>query len=171
MQAVPPPIPEENPYRPPLSELLAARESRQPRTLASRWRRLGGSLLDNLALVPGFALLVYADKLGETDANTSLGIGLLGCLLLLGVVVANLVGIARFGQTIGKMLLAMRVVRTNGDDVSLGRYIGLRVVPLMIAAMIPGVGKAVGLIDSLVIFQASRKCLHDEIADTIVVMT
>ena len=40
---------------------------------------------------------------------------------------------------------------------------------LLVIALIPVVGWLYGLVDALMIFRDSRKCLHDNIADTIVV--
>ena len=41
--------------------------------------------------------------------------------------------------------------------------------PVASAASIPVIGTVYGLLDVLLIFRASRRCLHDNIADTIVV--
>jgi hypothetical protein len=38
-----------------------------------------------------------------------------------------------------------------------------------VLASIPVIGTIYGLLDVLLIFRASRRCLHDNIADTIVV--
>lgn len=77
--------------------------------------------------------------------------------------------LARNGQTIGKWLLGIKIVRTDGSPASLGRLLGLRYLPLSIIALIPYVGTFItGFVDPLMIFRPSRKCLHDTIADTVV---
>ena len=73
------------------------------------------------------------------------------------------------GQTVGKKLLGLRIVRTNGERATLGRLLGLRYFVGWIIVMIPFAGALYGLVDCLMIFRDSRKCLHDNIADTIVV--
>jgi uncharacterized RDD family membrane protein YckC len=93
----------------------------------------------------------------------------LGVVVMLGVVVVNCVMLHRSGQTIGKRALDIAVVRSDGSAVALSRYIFLRVVPIILLGMIPLVGRFAGLVDSVMIFGKERRCLHDYIADTIVV--
>jgi hypothetical protein len=45
-----------------------------------------------------------------------------------------------------------------------------RNVSMQVLAMIPIVGNFIALIDALMIFRASRKCLHDDIAGTKVIV-
>ena len=49
------------------------------------------------------------------------------------------------------------------------RIIWLRNVVIWLLSMIPFLGVVVGLLDALFIFGESRQCLHDKIADTIVI--
>ena len=69
------------------------------------------------------------------------------------------------GRSIAKKILTIKVVRSDGSPASLGRLIWLRNVVNWLISIIP----LYGLIDSLFIFGESRQCLHDKIADTIVV--
>ena len=77
--------------------------------------------------------------------------------------------LATRGQTIGKMLLKVRIVRSDGSRASLLRIVGLRFVPTTVISLIPIIGGVYALVDCLLIFRDSRRCLHDNIADTIVV--
>jgi uncharacterized RDD family membrane protein YckC len=73
------------------------------------------------------------------------------------------------GQSLAKIILKMRILRPDGSRVSAGRIIGLRYfVPGLING-IPFVGWIFSLVNPLMIFRSSRRCLHDDIADTIVV--
>jgi uncharacterized RDD family membrane protein YckC len=72
---------------------------------------------------------------------------------------------ARNSQSIAKKWLQIKVVRADGSRVSLGRLILLRNVVVWILSMIP----LFSIIDALFIFGEARQCLHDKIADTIVV--
>ena len=100
MQAVPPPIPDDdNPYRAPQAELAKPRDALH---LATRTQRLGAAVLDNLmvaAIGIGAALLM---PLAEDNPNRQIvfvGFVVLAVLALLAV---NLAGIYRSGQTLGK---------------------------------------------------------------------
>lgn len=142
---------------------------------ASRGKRLGAALLDGVInvvwLAPFIMGAVMADgvKAGTKSAGPMIALVALGCILLLALIVINCVMIHRTGQTIGKRTLDIAMVRSNGNRMGLLRYIFLRVLPLGVLGAIPLVGRFVGLIDVLLIFGAERRCLHDLIADTIVI--
>ena len=89
-------------------------------------------------------------------------------LMIIGFAVWCWLTIARMranGQSIAKKILGIKVVRTDGSPVSLGRLIGLRNVVNTLISLIP----LYSIIDILFIFGESRKCLHDKLADTIVI--
>jgi uncharacterized RDD family membrane protein YckC len=69
------------------------------------------------------------------------------------------------GQSIAKRMLNIKVVRSDGSKASLGRIFWLRNVVNALLAVIP----FYGIIDALFIFGETRQCLHDKLADTIVV--
>jgi uncharacterized RDD family membrane protein YckC len=69
------------------------------------------------------------------------------------------------GQSIGKKACGIKVVRRDGSRASVSRLIWLRNVVNGVLGLIP----LYGLIDALFIFGESRRCLHDHIADTIVI--
>lgn len=75
------------------------------------------------------------------------------------------------GQTLGKMLLRIRIARPDGTAASPGRLIGLRYGLPALFGLVPAIGLAFTLIDSLFIFRASHRCLHDSFADTVVLRT
>ena len=75
------------------------------------------------------------------------------------------------GASLGAAAWAkVRVVRTDGSPASLGRQIGLRYIVNAIPGAIPMVGSVYGLVDILFIFRGDRRCIHDMIADTKVVV-
>jgi uncharacterized RDD family membrane protein YckC len=73
--------------------------------------------------------------------------------------------VARYGQTIAKRMLDIKVVRSDGSQASLGRIFWLRNVVNTLLGVIP----LCSIIDPLFIFGERRRCIHDLIADTIVV--
>jgi uncharacterized RDD family membrane protein YckC len=106
------------------------------------------------------------------NVNSGFGIGSFLIQLLAGIGLFVLIQsylLATQGQTVGKKLLGLRIVRSNGEAVAIGRMLGLRYFLGWIITMIPFIGALFALTDALLIFRDSRKCLHDNIADTIVV--
>ena len=164
---------QENPYAAPAATV--ADEAPRELELADRGTRLAAVLLDGLffgvSIVPGIVALAAlgpnADA-SQVDLAVWLGLGL-GLLLFVGVVVANCVFLMRNGQTIAKRLLGIRVVRRDGSRCGLARIFFARYLPVTLLGFIPFVGGLVSLVDALLIFRDDRRCLHDEIADTIVV--
>lgn len=77
--------------------------------------------------------------------------------------------VATYGQSIGKRLVGIKVVRKDGSPASFMRIFLLRNVVNGLPNLLPYVGWLYQLIDPLLIYQESRQCLHDRIADTIVV--
>lgn len=80
----------------------------------------------------------------------------------------NGVLLARRGQTVGKALLGLRIVRPDGSAATLVRLLVVRYGVGYAVAVVP-VAQVYNFLDALLIFRASRRCLHDQIADTIVV--
>jgi uncharacterized RDD family membrane protein YckC len=95
---------------------------------------------------------------------------LISCVLVLAVISINISLLNGNGQTIGKRAVGTKIVRTDGSPVELWRVIALRWLPLFITRWIPFVGSLAGLADALVIFGSEKRCIHDYIADTIVVV-
>ena len=84
---------------------------------------------------------------------------------------ANVYLMTTAGQTIGKRIVTIRVVdAATGQVPAFARQLGLRYGVPWFLSLIPVVGAALGLIDVLMIFRSDRRCLHDHLAGTIVVM-
>lgn len=130
---------------------------------AGRGKRLGASLIDTFLMCLWIVPAVMTVRYG-----TQGWLVLAGGVALLQVVI-NCLLLHHNGQTIGKLALKIKVVRTDGSRIGLGRIILLRFLPIGLLGAIPVVGRFVGLVDSLMIFGTERRCLHDQIADTIVI--
>jgi uncharacterized RDD family membrane protein YckC len=167
--------PSEQRYAPPTAE-VADVAARGDNVLAGRGIRLGGAIIDTVILMALFWLIslvtplnIFSPAMATAGFFTKLAIQA-GSLVLFAAVHGYL--LATRGQTIGKMLLGMRIVRADGSPASLGRILGLRYgVGYAVAATHIAVLMIYSLADCLMIFRANRRCLHDVIADTIVVKT
>ncbi len=169
----------QNPYQAPAAYL--AEPTPESLEFADRGTRLGAHILDGLVFMPLGGIIAFLaiglvmEQFGGSSWNRAwnrslvLGLGLGVSVLFLGLVGLNLYWLHRYGQTIGKRICKIKIVRTDGSRVTLGRIIGLRWLPVTAMQMIPFVGYLVQLIDPLFIFRESQQCLHDQIADTIVV--
>ena len=76
--------------------------------------------------------------------------------------------VKRNGQTIAKKMLGIKVVRADGSPASRRPHLLAAQCRQRPAAVIPS-RRSTGCIDPLWIFGEESRCLHDKIADTIVV--
>ena len=79
--------------------------------------------------------------------------------------------LARYGQTVGKWVCGIRIVRADRSKADLWRILLLRELPFVFLAGIPVpyMFPVLATIDALLIFRDSRQCLHDQITDTVVI--
>jgi uncharacterized RDD family membrane protein YckC len=167
-----------NPFQPPqasVSEVPVA--GLEP---GGRWERLGAALIDSLAvplviylpvIFVGAPSIILALSRHEQPVFTPALVGAFAAsfLLVIAWIVVTIMFVSRYGQTIGKRIVGVKVVRNNGERAGLGRIFWLRNVVSALPALIPLVGSIYGLVDILFIFGDSRRCIHDMIGDTKVV--
>lgn len=143
--------------------------------LAARGERLFATIIDCIITIPLVFILASLWFGGFEAAMTGLDSkdpvnAVLGMLIAMLVFFAvNGFLIYKNGQTVGKKVMGIKIVRSNGDRASFANIVFRRNFAMMVITSIPFIGNAIGLIDVLLIFRQSRKCLHDEIADTIVI--
>ena len=174
----PPPLPPVNPYAAPGARVQDVNDTTEYE-LADRGTRLGAVILDSLVVGGPIALVAIGAAIalpglqrsgGESGSMALLGvIGLLVGAALIGVLALNLVWLHRYGQTIAKRWLSIRIVRSDGGRCSLLRIIFARALPMIVLRAIPLIGWIFALVDALLIFRDDYRCLHDHFADTIVV--
>ncbi len=113
-----------NPYSPPeaTTEVVCNVSELQ---LASRWARLGAAVVDYLlvvSLVFGSQLIYYGNFTRAITESAELGFKLLIILALLETLFywfINGIFLASDGQTLGKKLLRIRIVRGSGESANL----------------------------------------------------
>ena len=163
--------PEANRFAPPVAHVEDV-ESAASGQLAGRGIRLVAAIVDGLIIGLAILLVALVTPYNAFDPredalwfgfvlNLVLGFG--AYLLLNGWLLHSR------GQTIAKALFRIKVVRSDGSRASLLRLAGLRYCVTSLLTLVPLVGWIFALVDCLMIFRDSRKCLHDNIADTIVV--
>jgi uncharacterized RDD family membrane protein YckC len=177
-----------NVFAPPKSHVADVSDSTEP-VKASRGTRLGCALLDGLIFlipyIPAYikafpaVLQLSANNGGRMPVNpvviygtmfTAAGWwGVVGLLVSLPIWGLTIYWVHKYGQTIGKRWVGIKVLRADGSRASLGRIFWLRNVLNGVLSAIPWVGRVYALVDVLFIFGGKVQCLHDRIADTIVV--
>jgi uncharacterized RDD family membrane protein YckC len=163
-----------NPYAPPRAEVHDPEVEQA--ALAGRGTRLLAAILDGiifLIMVYGPAVLGFVVAGGpasidvdpDAEATATLFAVIGGVIGLIPFLLLNLLFVVRNGQSIGKKIIGIKVVRTDGSRASLARIFWLRNVVNTLLGIIP----LYGLIDILLIFGDQRQCIHDKLADTIVI--
>ncbi len=77
--------------------------------------------------------------------------------------------LSKSAQTIGKRVMGIRILNAaNGEPAPLLKIVFVRYLPISMLVLIPKVGPLLSLVDVLFIFRRNRRCLHDQLADTVV---
>lgn len=155
----------------------------QPPQPASRRTRLLAFLADAAIAcacgLPGFGLLVWPLVLGLGAGGHYPGAlpdySVLGVILFLGLggsyMGAQFSLLAKRGQTFGKRLLGIRIVNdANGGNPGVVPAVVLRLIVPGGASLIPYIGWLFAMVNLAFIFGPDRRCLHDRIAGTRVVV-
>lgn len=158
-----------NPYQAPTAQVGIRPDAH---ILASRWARLGAVLVDGIIglvlMLPLMFAFGYFQSLGP-DGQPPTG-ALIGWTIF-GLVLFYLVhGYLLYTrqQTVGKLLLNIKIVGTEEDKVGAGRLFGLRYLVFQLIGSVPLLNIFL-LVDILMIFRKDRRCLHDLLAGTRVV--
>ncbi|PRX07777.1 UNVERIFIED_ORG: putative RDD family membrane protein YckC [Actinomadura viridilutea] len=142
--------------------------------LASRWARLGAGIVDSvlisLVMLPIWWTVVDWSRVADPAPNAPVADR--------DRLLANLAAIAiafvyywlmhlRFGQTLGKMLLRIRVVRADdGGAIDAGQAAGRSAFYTVLG----GVCGCIGLLDiAWILWDERKQALHDKAARTVVV--
>ena len=174
MSAVAKPSQAPNPYAPPRARVRDVAAPSTAIVLAERSSRLGAAIVDVLI----FTVMVYlpmlvgtaiaAAAVGGSEGGGGVVLALMVVPLLAGLFVwswLTLKQMSATGQSLAKKYFNIKVVLSDGSPASLGTLIWKRNVLTWVLSIIP----LYGLIEVLFIFGDKRQCLHDRMADTIVV--
>jgi uncharacterized RDD family membrane protein YckC len=168
----PPQIPE-NPYAAPQATVADYAQSGHLE-LAGRGMRFVGAFIDGLIMMILFVPLMFVSGYWSMAMSGQqpgfawqVGMGVAGFIIFLLV---NGYLLNQSGQTVAKKLLGMRIVDLNGNKPEFFRLVGLRYGVNQLLQLIPIVNIVYWLVDCLFIFREDRRCVHDLIAGTRVVV-
>jgi uncharacterized RDD family membrane protein YckC len=159
-----------NPYAPPTTDVdfgVLAPGSGEDAPLASRGSRLAASMIDGMMYMVG-GTPFWMGVQGPLSISMPLMVA--GALLYLGVLGLQSYRIATRGQTLAKQWLGIKIVKVDGSSVGFWDGVVLRTWVLIPVAFIPFIGGLFGFVDALAIFGHERRCIHDRIAKTRVVV-
>lgn len=173
-----------NPFAAPTDESIALENMDQSGdVLAGRLTRLGAAILDGIIIAVIVLPIQFASGFTERAMQQQVTIVETLVMSLLGIFVLFVVNgytLANRGQTLGKIAANIQVVDfETGKLLSYFRVFVLRnlwIVPInIIVAFIPGaiddnLVSLVALADALFIFGSAKRCIHDYIAGSKVVM-
>jgi uncharacterized RDD family membrane protein YckC len=162
-------LPTMNPFAAPRAELeggVAVAELQ----LADRGTRLVAVLLDSLVFLPiGILAVVLAVVAKENQTLFGVGMALV-VLASLALVIYQLVLLSTQGQTLGKRWMKVRIVSMDGSKAGFVKAVLLRAFVNGLIGAVPYLGMVYSLVDILMIFREDRRCIHDLIAGTRVVV-
>jgi uncharacterized RDD family membrane protein YckC len=160
-----------NPYAPPQSD-VTPQIFPGAMPLASPWIRLAAQIVDGIIAVilitPIMFLTGYFGRVATSGGALNFE-DILWVPLQLAIIVAINWTFLLNGQTIGKKLLKIRIVRKDGSPIERARIITHRILPVWLIGSIPFINFAL-LADAICIFRPGRNTLHDDFADTKVVV-
>ncbi len=166
------PLNSENPYRFSSAE-IAPDLGKDPDDLemADFLTRLGAAIVDGLfmGLPAGILIAIFAfGSVADGGEGISSAMMFGGIWVMIAVVIQCAL-VASHSASLGKKILEIKIVRMDGSDISWARWLFLRQGITGLIGQIPVAGAIFTLVDTLMIFGAERRCIHDQIADTKVV--
>lgn len=163
---------DDNPYSAPGARLEDAPPLHN--ALADRWMRLVGAFIDGMLLMAilmpmlwfggYFEGMLRGEQPPFAEQAFWAGIGFVVFVLVQGY------PLQATGQTWGKKLLKMKIVGLDGGKPGFGKLLALRYLSTQVINLVPVVGPLYNLVNVLFIFGDERRCLHDRIAGTRVVV-
>ncbi|HEY0005018.1 MAG TPA: RDD family protein [Pyrinomonadaceae bacterium] len=149
-----------------------------PLELASRSSRFVASLIDDVCIIAviivSLLLLFIASSAsggqGQRDDTPFILFFVVMMLGILAIAIVQLYFLCKDGQTIGKKLLNIRIVKVEtGENGGFTTNALMRgIVPNLIGS-VPYIGPLFHLVDALFIFREDHRCIHDHLAGTCVI--
>lgn len=135
-------------------------------TLAGREQRFAAALLDQTVTV-GVPIAVAAA--GYTMSERAFGlVGGLAALLFVATLFGHILLLSANGQTIGKWVLNLQIVKTGTGEIP--DPVSSIVIRFIAAQILLAIVPFYSVIDLLFVFRDDRRCIHDLIAGTEVVL-
>jgi uncharacterized RDD family membrane protein YckC len=162
---------EQNPYASPTAVVDDVTSELR---LGGRGERLGAAFIDGLILLLVLVPLMFVGGYFSgimQGQQPGFGTQLLWSLLSFALFIAiQGYPLAQTGQTWGKKLLKLKIVDMAGAKPDFVRLAGMRYGSTQLISLVPLLGGLYVIVDVLFIFRDDRRCIHDLIAGTQVVV-
>lgn len=142
--------------------------------VASRGKRLLASIVDAILIVLLTSPFIYFTGGYEQlfqgidpSFGYSLAIGLFGMFAFMGV---NYKLLSTNGQTVGKKVCGIKIVDLDNELPEFKKHILVRYLIYFMPGQVPIVGQLISMANILLIFGREKKCGHDYLAKTKVVI-
>lgn len=167
-----------NPYAPPVAPVNEPLPLDGEQELASRGQRVLALLVD---VAPGVVIGVVAAVVGiamglghRSPDPFNFPFAVIAAMAVAGIAmlawtIVTLVFVYQYGQTIGKRVIGIRVVRMDGSRISFPRIFFMRGLLGALPGAIPWIGTVYRIADYAFVLGEPRRCIHDYIADSKVV--
>jgi uncharacterized RDD family membrane protein YckC len=161
-------------FAPPKANLEGGPVEAGAQRLAERGTRLAAVLLDGVLMIPaaivgGIGAAVGRGSDGKPGAVFGIAMALVG-LWIIAVAVYQIYLLSTKGQTVGKRWMKIRIVKLDGSAPGFVHAVLLRIFVNALIGFVPYLGAIYSLVDTLFIFREDRRCIHDLIASTRVVV-
>ncbi len=134
--------------------------------LAARGIRLAASLIDSVIFMIAVSIGLMIGAMAPED-DTDFFMILFALLAMLLYMVLYALHVSWTGQSLGKQLLGIRIVRLETGQS--GGFLYNFFLRSFVNGIIGGFVPAYSLVDYCFIFSSDRRCLHDRLAGTIVI--
>lgn len=155
--------------------MLKKKETEPGNILATPWERLGAFIIDLLVIIVPFIVLMTLLDTFSNATNMSYTDGFMFAIAIMFIcgliyMVVNIWLLYKYGQTAGKRIIGIKILDQENNKPSLVKSFLIRTIVPVIILPVPVVGILFFITDALFIFRQDRRCLHDLIAGTKVVI-
>ncbi|MBB6451165.1 putative RDD family membrane protein YckC [Geomicrobium halophilum] len=127
---------------------------------AGFWIRLGGVILDGIMIGAVIFAVIFIFGLDTANPFVQFGESIITILYYL------LVPVLWYGYTLGKRVVGVRIVKTNGANVTIGTMLLRHIVGGLVYSITLGIGVIVSAF--MVGLREDKRAIHDFIAGTYV---
>ncbi|MBM4764617.1 RDD family protein [Bacillus sp. B15-48] len=127
---------------------------------AGFWIRLGAIIIDGLLLIPFYLLFMI---IGVSDIATEVFVNSINLLYYL------LIPVIWSGFTVGKKVLGIRIVRTDGKEIGISTTLKRYILASLVYIITLGLTLIISAF--MIAFRKDKRSLHDLIAGTQIIYT